>query len=578
MQNIVIGALASVDAGKTTLSEILLYKTGTIRKLGRVDHNDAFLDFNRLEKEKGITIFNKEARFNYKNREYIYIDTPGHRELENQRNASLKILDVALLIIDANFRSLNNEIELYRKIMQNNIPCIIFINKIDIAHFSKDEILARLKKEIDANCASTKQIDDLLQEEIIGNIGDSICKHDIIPVLFGSALKDENIDELLEYFTYIEAKEESEILNAYIYRKDDTFSYLKILSGQLNNKTSFDLNNKVNEMYKINGNSYTPIQIAYQGDVVAIKGLKDYGVGTYLPSLFNDLSFNLEQEKIINVDGNHYAIFNKVKVLNDNMPELNIRLIKDDIYINIEGQLKEEIIIKLFKEKFNLDISFLYPAIEEEIIIDEQEDIKEDSPYVYKRESISDEELKRVFNSIYKPKERVINKKTQEDKKEEYVKTKDLLYIIDGYNLLHALDDYKDEDFSILRDKVINIVCDFKGYVNAQCMLVFDAYKTQELKSRVINHDNITIVYTKNKQTADEYIEIKTKELKDEYRIIVVTSDYLEQIRVFSNGANRLSSRGFLERYESFKKDKIKPTSTFVNRPLSDLRKLLEDD
>ena len=118
------------------------------------------------------------------------------------------------------------------------------------------------------------------------------------------------------------------------------------------------------------------------------------------------------------------------------------------------------------------------------------------------------------------------------------------------------------------------MVCDFGGYVNAQCVLVFDAYKTEEKRARTITHDNITIVYTKNKQTADEYIEVKTKELTKDYKVIVVTSDYLEQLRVFANGANRMSSREFIERYELFKKDyKIEHKP---NRPLMELRELLE--
>ena len=111
---------------------------------------------------------------------------------------------------------------------------------------------------------------------------------------------------------------------------------------------------------------------------------------------------------------------------------------------------------------------------------------------------------------------------------------------MDGYNLLHSLKEYREEDFQILRDKVVDMVCDFGGYVNAQCVLVFDAYKTEEKRTRTINHDNITIVYTKNKQTADEYIEVKTKELTKDYKVIVVTSDYLEQLRIFANGANRM--------------------------------------
>lgn len=261
------------------------------------------------------------------------------------------------------------------------------------------------------------------------------------------------------------------------------------------------------------------------------------------------------------------------------MPELNIKLIKNDLFININGKLKEEIVTKLIKERLNLDISFALPKNEE--IIEEEivEEIKTEDHYTYKQENISEEELKRVFNSIYKPKEKILFKKekNEEIKKETYVKPKDLLYMIDGYNLMHFLDDYKDEDFSILRDKVIEIVCDFQGYVNASCILVFDAYKNLETISKINKYDNITIVYTKNKQTADEYIEIKSKELKDDYKIIVVSSDYLEQIRVFSNGAARLSSREFIERYKNFKKEKHK-VNYIPNRPLNKLKEILFEE
>ena len=160
-------------------------------------------------------------------------------------------------------------------------------------------------------------------------------------------------------------------------------------------------------------------------------------------------------------------------------------------------------------------------------------------------------------------------------KKKEIIYKK-IIYIIDGYNLMHALDDYKDENFQILRDKVIDMVCDFKGYTSSECVLVFDAYNQFEKRARILIHDNISIVYTKNKQTADEYIEVKTKELVSDYKVIVVTSDYLEQIRIFASGATRLSSREFIERYKLFKKEK--KIIQRPNQPLKDLRKLLELD
>ena len=580
-RKIVVGALALVDAGKTTLAEGLLYKTNTIRKKGRVDHKDAYLDFNKLEKEKGITIFNKEARFIYKDIEFIYIDTPGHKELENERNRSLNILDGVILLISANDKSFESSKDLFEILNKKNIPIFIFINKIDIAHDNNEILIKRLQKELNPNCINVDEIEELIKEGLIENIDDSLIKHEIIPIIYGSALKDINIDKLLDTLDkYIKNKPYLDLLNAYIYRIDkNKIAYVKILSGFLKTKMAFDNENKINEMYSPNGNNLKIISEAHQNDIVAIKGLKDYKVGTYLPSLINDLEIKEENTKLLLTSKDPYIVYKQIKSLNDEMPELNIKLIKNDLFINIKGKLKEEIVNRLIKERFDLDISFVLPnkeeIIEEEII----EEIKEENHYTYKQENISEEELKRVFNSIYKPKEKNLYKKekTEETKEILYVKPKELLYMIDGYNLMHALDDYKDEDFTILRDKVIEMVCDFQGYVNAICILVFDAYKNVDTISKVNKYDNITIVYTKNKQTADEYIEIKSKELKDDYKIIVVSSDYLEQIRVFSNGASRLSSREFIERYNNFKKEKYK-TNYKPIKPLNELRKLLEEN
>ena len=497
MKKIVIGALALVDAGKTTLAEGLLYKTNTIRKMGRVDHKNAYLDFNKLEKEKGITIFNKEARFTYKDSEFIYIDTPGHKELENERNRSLNILDGAILLISANDKTFKSSKELFETLNKRNIPIFIFINKIDIAYDNKETLIKRLQKELNSNCIEIDEIEELIKEGLIENINESLIKHEIIPVICGSALKDINLDKLLETLdTYVFTKPYSDILNAYIYRIDkDKTAYVKILSGTLKTKIAFDDNNKINEMYSVNGNNLNIIKEAYQNDIVAIKGLKDYKVGTFLPSLINDLEIKEKDTKLIICNKDPYIVYKQIKSLNDEMPELNIKLIKNDLFININGKLKEEIVTKLIKERLNLDISFALPKNEE--IIEEEivEETKTEDHYTYKQENISEEELKRVFNSIYKPKEKILFKKekNEEIKKETYVKPKDLLYMIDGYNLMHFLDDYKDEDFSILRDKVIEIVCDFQGYVNASCILVFDAYKNLDTVSKINKYDNISI-------------------------------------------------------------------------------------
>ena len=579
MQKIVIGALADVDAGKTTLAEGLLYKSGMIRKKGRVDHKDTFLDFDKIEKEKGITLFNKEAFFKYDNQDFIYIDTPGHKDFKAEQQRALKILDYAILVVSATQQNLTNTKIIYEELKRNKIKTFIFLNKMDIAKEDDDTILNRLKSDISPNILEINDLEELLLTGLITNLNQELIDHNIIPLVKGSALKDINIDFLLSTIkNYTTPNTNNNNLSAYIYRYDENGNAIvKVLSGTLLNKTQFDKDNKINEMYQISGNNYTPIQVANQNDIVAIKGLK-YDAGTYLPGLNNIQTTPPINNKVIETKLSSFDLFNKIKPINKQLPELNIQLVDDKVTIYVNSPLMEEIVLKLLKARFNIDATVAYyvgheSGLESECE-EEIEEPKEYVPYTYERQTISNEELNRVFNNTYKQKTRVYTKKeeTKEEKKE--IIYKEIIYIVDGYNLLHSLKEYREEDFQILRDKVVDMVCDFGGYVNAQCVLVFDAYKTEEKRARTINHDNITIVYTKNKQTADEFIEVKTKELTKDYKVIVVTSDYLEQLRVFANGANRMSSREFIERYELFKKDyKIEHKP---NRPLLELRELLE--
>ena len=578
MQKIVIGALADVDAGKTTLAESFLYKCGMIRKKGRVDHQDTFLDFDKIEKEKGITLFNKEAFFKYDNQDFIYIDTPGHKDFIVERQRAFKILDYAILVVSAIEQNLTNTKIIYEELKRNKIKTFIFLNKMDIAKEDDETILNRLKKDISPNILEVNDLEELINEGLITNVNQELTSHNIIPLVKGSALKDINIDCLLNTIKkYTIPNTNNNNLNAYIYRYDENGNAIvKVLSGTLLNKTQFDKDNKINEMYQISGNNYTPIQVANQNDIVAIKGLK-YDAGTYLPSLENNLNIQPINNKVIEAKLSSFDLFNKIKSINKQLPELNIQLVDDKVTIYINSPLMEEIVLKLLKDRFNIDVSIAYYAEEPEFEVDDDIPLDEEKPYVpytYERQTISNEELNRVFNNTYKQKTRVYTKKEEAKEENKEVVYKEIIYIVDGYNLLHTLKEYREEDFQILRDKVVDMVCDFGGYVNAQCVLVFDAYKTEEKRARTINHDNITIVYTKNKQTADEYIEVKTKELTKDYKVIVVTSDYLEQLRVFANGANRMSSREFIERYELFKKDyKIEHKP---NRPLMELRELLE--
>ena len=148
-----------------------------------------------------------------------------------------------------------------------------------------------------------------------------------------------------------------------------------------------------------------------------------------------------------------------------------------------------------------------------------------------------------------------------------------------AYNLMYFLDeDNAISNLIAARENIINLVCDFAGYVNAEVILVFDAYKTDSHKNEVIQNDNITVVYTKHKQTADQYIEHKSEELNKDYKVIVVTSDNLEQLRVYANNASIISSREFLSRYNNLRKNNIKLNSVVKFKPLYNLKELLEEE
>lgn len=798
---ITIGALAHVDAGKTSLAETILYKTNTIRKIGRVDHKDSFLDFNNLEKEKGITVFNKQANFVYKDKEYIYLDTPGHSDLAYESNRAIKILDCAILIISAIDQIPSDTIAQFNNLLNYNIPILVFINKMDITPFDKETILNNIKNNLSNDCIMHEDtiehislLDDALLDEYLKtntlkneHVFNCLKNNYLFPCFFGSCLKQEGIDELLEYiYQYIEVcYDEQANLNTYLYKINNEYSYLKVLSGTLNNKTIFN-DSKINEMYYVNGNNYTPISSAKAGDIVAVKGLKDIPLGTYLPSFNSDLLYevpSLTYRIISNKDPNE--LYKKLENITYEFPELKIRLNNHNIFINLNGELHSLIIKNLIKERLDEDVDFSSPiikykeTIDEEVYgvghfeplrhygevivkikpiekgiivnslidnsytntlvsylrntrsrgllinapldnveisivdikthpkhtegqdliqstrrairqaltntkgiilgplyltsiktndqninniisylsnnkcvytisentiitkisltnfndiitglksklkgqidfsiedtiyeaIDNQEEIKEMFNYDYhvdlknpagsifckqgaghyvepedvidnmhldlsnyvknKPETsithnsikISDEELNRVWNNLYKPRKTYRIKK--ELKEINYKTSKDynkpLLYLIDGYNLMYSLDEENAiANIISARENIINMVCDFKGYVNAKVRLVFDAYKTDNYKNDIINQDNIEIVYTKHGQSADNYIEQESNKLKDEYKIIVVTSDRLEQLRIFANNAMRISSHEFIKRYNNLKKHFLK--------------------
>ena len=180
MEKLVIGILAHVDAGKTTLSEGILYLTGKIRKLGRVDHKDAYLDTYNLERERGITIFSKQAEFELGNRGITLLDTPGHVDFSAEMERTLQVLDYAILVINGADGVQGHTMTLWRLLARYQIPTFLFINKMDQDGTDKEKLLAELKKRLSDNCVDFTWEKSDLQSQFLEDI--SVCDEELLEI------------------------------------------------------------------------------------------------------------------------------------------------------------------------------------------------------------------------------------------------------------------------------------------------------------------------------------------------------------------------------------------------------------
>ncbi|MCR0175874.1 GTP-binding protein [[Clostridium] innocuum] len=216
MNNINIGMLAHVDAGKTTLSESLLYVSGSIRQLGRVDHGNAFLDYDAQEKDRGITIYAKQAIFDWKDTRITLLDTPGHVDFSAEMERVLQVLDYAVVIINA-LDGIQSHTETIWKLLQHyHVPALVFVNKMDVSHTERTQIMEDLKRHLDEHCVDVTLQDEACQEQLAmcsdellesymetggitdEQLADAVAQRTIFPCCFGSALKMEGIQEFLD--------------------------------------------------------------------------------------------------------------------------------------------------------------------------------------------------------------------------------------------------------------------------------------------------------------------------------------------------------------------------------------------
>ena len=395
MRKITLGILAHVDGGKTTLSESVLYLTGKIRKLGRVDHKDAYLDNFQMERDRGITIFSKQAVFEYKDMEVTLLDTPGHVDFSTEMERTLQVLDYAVLLVSASDGIQGHTETLWKLLARYRIPTFVFVNKMDMPNVSGDFILHELKEKFGDNIVRFQgdvgilediaMTDENVLEEYMetGNISQEtitelIFGRKLFPCYFGAALKLEGVENLLEGICkYTFETVYSDKFGAKIYKisKDNNgnrLTHMKITGGKLSVKESIkgssidsgEWEEKVNEIRIYSGEKYQPVGSVAAGDVCAVTGLtKTYsgqGLGQEEESEKPDLIPVLCYKIIPPDDVNINQAYLKIKELEEEDPTLQLKWNgeKQEITANVMGPIQIQVLKQLIKERFDMDVEF----------------------------------------------------------------------------------------------------------------------------------------------------------------------------------------------------------------------------
>lgn len=387
MKKIVLGILAHVDAGKTTLTESMLYLSKTIRHLGRVDHGDAFLDYNSQERDRGITIFSKQAIFNWNDCQITLIDTPGHVDFSTEMERTLQVLDYAILVISGIDGIQNHSETIWKLLKHYHVPTFIFINKMDSIYANKDKLLNDLKDQFDVNCFDFENLDENFYETIALNneklldyylehqtltkemIIDEIYQQNLFPCFFGSALKIEGIDTFLNEFTnYVKEKQYPKQFQARVFKithdkQGNKLTHLKITGGSLKVKEQVG-NEKVDQIRIYSGDKYQLVNEVYAGDICAIKGFKNFEISQ---GLGNESTVNtpiltpyMDYRIILPENCNQHEALEKLLLLSKEDPQLHINYNNQskEIHVELMGEIQVEILKNIISERFNLDVEF----------------------------------------------------------------------------------------------------------------------------------------------------------------------------------------------------------------------------
>ena len=391
--HICIGLLAHVDAGKTTLSESMLYLSGRIRQQGRVDHGNAYLDTYELERARGITIFSKQAELVFGELEVTLLDTPGHVDFSAEMERTLRVLDYAILVINGADGVQGHTETLWKLLKQYRIPVFLFINKMDQNGTDAEKLLEELRVKLSGSCIRFGEAEDseeflenvaMAEEQVLetylehgtierGEISRLIRERKVFPCYFGSALKNIGVKEFLAGLEcYAKERSYPEEFGAKVYKiardpQGNRLTYLKVTGGVLKVRDLIryqDVEEKVSQIRIYSGEKYDAVQEVRAGRVCAVTGLtKTYpgeGLGAEPPSEGPVLTPVLNYQLILPEGCDTHGMLLKLRQLEEEDPELHIVWNEElgEIHAQLMGEVQTEILQSMIRERFQTEVTF----------------------------------------------------------------------------------------------------------------------------------------------------------------------------------------------------------------------------
>lgn len=385
MQTLTTGILAHVDAGKTTCIESMLLDAGVLRKAGRVDHQDSFLDFDEMERQRGITIYSKQASLDWNGRQINLLDTPGHADFSAEMERVLSVLDCGIVLVSALDGVQSHTKTIWKCLEAYKVPAFLFVNKMDIAHLNKDQLLKDLSSHLDERIVNLEgkdwmedfaALDEQLLNEFVNtgklspsSMAAAVMERKAFPVLFGSALKNEGIRELLDALVeFMPQKAYPAEFGARIFKitSDETsmpIVHMKITGGQLKVREMID-GQKVDQIRLYQGDSFTPVSQAQAGQIVAVKGLKDLAPGDGLgrESSLNKalLSPALFYELILpdGIDPVFMMGYLRLLMMEDPLLQVEFNEQNQTIAVHLMGPIQKEVLKKKILNKSGIHVEF----------------------------------------------------------------------------------------------------------------------------------------------------------------------------------------------------------------------------